>query len=320
MTTTVTTTPPTRATRSRRIRLVVRIAVALGILVALVLRVGGAPFLHGLASIDVRSIVAALALAAIATGAAAWRWTIVSGRLGLGLRWPVAVAMYYRSQFLNAVLPGGVVGDVHRAISQGHQTGRIGGASRGIVVERSAGQVVQIVVTLVILACLGIPFAPTLFAWLAIVLGLTAVVGATVVLSSSRIRSLVRREAELLRASLGSLSVIARVTLASTVVIACHVATFAIAAVAVGARVPPLQMLTLALVVLLAAAVPLNIGGWGPREGVAGWAFAVAGLSGTAGIAASTLFGVLALIGVAPGLLVTLVSAARRAHPREEAA
>jgi 5-amino-6-(5-phosphoribosylamino)uracil reductase len=102
------------------------------------------------------------------------------------------------------------------------------------------------------------------------------------------------------------------------IVIACHVATFTIATAAIGERVPALQLLSLAFVVLLGASIPLNIGGWGPREGVAGWAFAVAGLGASAGVAASTLFGVLAIISVAPGAIATVVFAARvRSHRKK---
>ena len=36
-----------------------------------------------------------------------------------------AVAAYYRSQFLNLTLPGGVAGDVHRAVRHGREIGRI---------------------------------------------------------------------------------------------------------------------------------------------------------------------------------------------------
>jgi hypothetical protein len=71
-------------------------------------------------------------------------------------------------------------------------------------------------------------------------------------------------------------------------------------------------MLVLALVVLLGASIPVNVGGWGPREGVAGWAFAVAGLGAAAGVAASTLFGVLTVVSVLPGAIAMVVLAVRR--------
>jgi uncharacterized membrane protein YbhN (UPF0104 family) len=119
-------------------------------------------------------------------------------------------------------------------------------------------------------------------------------------------------EARELRAGLGSLRASVHVVIASVIVVACHVATLAIATVAVGADVSPLRMLPLALIILLGASIPLNIGGWGPREGIAGWAFALAGFGASAGVAASTLYGVLAVISVAPGAIVTVIFAARR--------
>jgi glycosyltransferase 2 family protein len=89
--------------------------------------------------------------------------------------------------------------------------------------------------------------------------------------------------------------------------------TFGVAVGAVGASVPRLRVAALALVVLLAGSIPLSVGGWGPREGIAGWAFAVAGLGASTGVAASALFGVLAMIAVAPGLVLSVAAAVRRA-------
>jgi bacteriorhodopsin len=53
--------------------------------------------------------------------------------------------------------------------------------------------------------------------------------------------------------------------------------------------------------VLVAAAIPLNVAGWGPREGVAAWAFASAGLGAAQGATVAVLYGVLALVAVLPG-------------------
>ena len=68
-------------------------------------------------------------------------------------------------------------------------------------------------------------------------------------------------------------------------VVAGHVATFLIAARTAGSTASPAQLVPLALLVLLAMAVPANVGGWGPREGVAAWAFGAAGLGAAAGVA-----------------------------------
>ncbi|HEY5222457.1 MAG TPA: lysylphosphatidylglycerol synthase transmembrane domain-containing protein [Microbacteriaceae bacterium] len=308
--------------RSNSFRLTMRLVVGAGVLFAVVTHVGTGPFLHGLLSLDGPTIGAAAALAAIATAAAAWRWRLVAGRLGLELPWPTAVAMYYRSQFLNTVLPGGVVGDVHRAVAHGQRVKRIGQASRAVAIERSAGQVVQLTLALVILLCVGAGFggyAATTLDLGGTVLTVTVIGGTMLVggvlaalVLSVRVRTALRHEVAELRVGLGSARASCQVAIASVVVVACHVAVFAIATAAVGVHVPPLQLLILALVVLLGASIPLNVGGWGPREGIAGWAFALAGFGASAGVAASALFGILAIISFAPGAIVTVVFAVRR--------
>ena len=302
--------------RSRRFLRVARLLAGGAVLVAIVLRVGTGPFVHGLLSIDAGTVVAAVLLAALATAAAAWRWQIVARRLGAELRWSTAVGMYYQSQFLNTVLPGGVLGDVQRAVDHGRAAGRAGAAARAVVVERTAGQLVQLAVAVVVLAVVGVEFEAPLLPAIGAVL---AVLGAATIGSaaaSTRVRRALAREATALRAVLGSTAVSAQIVAASIIVVCCHVATFAIATAAVGANVPPARIIVLAVVVLLAASIPVNIGGWGPREGAAGWAFAVAGFGAAAGVSAATLFGILAIIAVAPGVILTRLAPliTRRIH------
>jgi uncharacterized membrane protein YbhN (UPF0104 family) len=291
---------------SRWFRVTAQLVVGGVVLVAVGARVGTAPFLHGLQSLDGRSIAAAVVLGAIGAGAAAWRWKLIAGRLGVGLRWPVAVGMYYRSLFLNSVLPGGVIGDAHRAIRHGRSADSIARASRAVVIERSAGQAVQLALALIVLAFFGAEFEGFVLTALAVGLVVLVAAGITAAAASARVRSALRRELHELRSGLGTATGFARVALASAIVVGCQIATFAVATTAVGASVPPSRLLAVALVILLAASLPINIGGWGPREGVAGWAFALAGFGAAAGVAASTLFGVLSLIAVAPGAIVLI--------------
>ncbi len=91
------------------------------------------------------------------------------------------------------------------------------------------------------------------------------------------------------------------VVLASLAAAAGHVVVFLVAARAAGTDASLAELLPLALVVLLAAAIPLNVAGWGPREGVAAWAFASAGLGAAQGATVAVLYGVLALVATAPG-------------------
>ena len=62
------------------------------------------------------------------------------------------------------------------------------------------------------------------------------------------------------------------------------------------------------LVVLVAAGLPLNLAGWGPREGMAAWAFAAAGLGAATGVATAVAYGAMVLVANLPGLVVVLAS------------
>ena len=74
-------------------------------------------------------------------------------------------------------------------------------------------------------------------------------------------------------------------------------------------------MLPLALLVLLAAALP-NIGGWGPREGVTAWAFAAAGLGASRGVATAVVYGVMVFVASLPGAAVLVGGWVRRMPDR----
>ncbi|MFC8679937.1 lysylphosphatidylglycerol synthase domain-containing protein [Microbacterium ureisolvens] len=299
-----------------RARSGMRIAAALGVVAGTIAVVGAEPFAAGLAAISPTTILAAAVLTAVATTAAAWRWRIVSARFGLPLTWGEAFAAYYRSQFLNTVLPGGVAGDIHRAYDHGRRHDDAGRAARAVVAERVAGQLVQLVVTLAVLLSLGLtsPLAPLVTATAALIALLVAIVVA--VAASSPGRALLRREYRMLRPLLVRPVELTAIVVASIVVLAAHTGTFVVAGLAVGVSAAPHELAIVALVVLAAAAIPLNAGGWGPREAVAASAFALAGLGAGAGLAVSASFGVLTALAVAPGALAVLAGRFRSLTPK----
>ena len=126
-------------------------------LAVLVWRLGTGPFLDGVRTVDAGALAAAAGIAVLTTVCCAWRWKIVARGLGVDLSLPAAVAAYYRSQFLNVTLPGGIVGDVHRGVSHGRDVSDVGRGLRAVAWERSAGQVVQVVLTVVVLLALPSP-------------------------------------------------------------------------------------------------------------------------------------------------------------------
>ena len=92
------------------------------------------------------------------------------------------------------------------------------------------------------------------------------------------------------------------VVLLSILTFAGHLALFLVAARAAGATGSAARLLPLLVLALLAMGLPVNVGGWGPREGVAALAFGAAGLGAAQGLTTAVVYGVLALIASLPGV------------------
>lgn len=292
----------------RRIRRWAGPAVAAVTLAIVVWRLGTGPFLAGLRAVDARAVLAAAAVVLVATLCSAWRWAVVARGLGVPLSLRAAVTGYYRAMFLNLMLPGGVAGDVHRGVSHGREVRDVGRAVRAVVWERVAGQVVQVVVTIAVLLALPSPVRPVMpfvtVAAVAVALGF-ALLG-RMGTGESRWRRLRNAVAGDIRNGVLRRSALPGVTLSSVVVALAHAATFLIAARTVGVTAPISRLLPLALLAVLATALP-NVGGWGPREGVTAWLFSAAGLGAAHGAATAVTFGVLVLAASLPGALVLVV-------------
>ncbi|HEY5881455.1 MAG TPA: lysylphosphatidylglycerol synthase transmembrane domain-containing protein, partial [Nakamurella sp.] len=145
------------------------------VLAAVIWQLGTGPFLTGIRSLEIPAVLAALAIGAVTTVCSAWRWRVVAGRLGVGLTLRSAVAAYYGSQFLNSTLPGGVLGDVHRAVRHGRAVDDLGRGARAVAGERAAGPVTHVALTLLVLLALPGPAVSWLLGPLVVVLAVVVV-------------------------------------------------------------------------------------------------------------------------------------------------
>ncbi len=270
----------------------------------------------GLRAVTWPAVAGAVALTAATTVCSAWRWRVVARALGVDIGLRDATGAYYRSLFLNMVLVGGVLGDVHRAVKHGRRSGDVVLGLRAVAWERLCGQVVQALLAALVLLILPSPVRPALPYVLG---GLVAVAGgAALVLGlaerrgGSRLARTTRALAGDLRRGLLARNVWPQLLLASVLVVVGHTATFVLAAQVAGSTAPVGELIALLLVIQVAAVIPLSIGGWGLREGAAAWAFAAAGFGAGIGITVTTLYAVLMLIAVTPGAGLLLRDAVRR--------
>ncbi|MHC3468958.1 lysylphosphatidylglycerol synthase transmembrane domain-containing protein [Streptomyces sp. 7R007] len=298
------------------------------ILAVLLWRLGTGVFLEGLRRIDGPTLLWALVIGLVTTVLSAWRWALVARGLKIRLPLGAAVADYYRALFLNAALPGGVLGDVHRAVRHGQSAGDLGRGVRTVVLERAAGQLALTAVGIPVLLVMPSPVRAD--ARHAAPLVLFAAVGALAVAVALRMnRTTPSRRGRALRAALAEAreGLASRrngpgVAVSSVLVLAGHLAMFVLAARVAGSAASVGALLPIAVLALVAMGLPLNVGGFGPREGVTAWAFAAAGLGASTGLAVSVVYGVLSFVAALPGAAVLVVRwyAALRARRDQEGA
>jgi uncharacterized membrane protein YbhN (UPF0104 family) len=272
--------------------------------------------LDALAALQAGSVLAALGLGVVTTVCSAWRWCLVARGMGMRLSLPAAVADCYQALFLNAVLPAGMLGDLHRAVGHGRRHGDIGRGVRAVVLERLVGLAVLVGVAVVVLAV-----EPALLGVLGDLVPGAGWIGIAVLVALPvlgwLLRGRLRPMATDVRAVLGS-GAGPGILCLSVVTLAGYLATFVVAARAVGATAPVTELLPLLVLALLVMALPLNVGGWGPREAVAAVGFAAVGLGAEQGFSAAVAYGMLCIVACLPGgaVLLLRLTGARRTTAR----
>jgi uncharacterized membrane protein YbhN (UPF0104 family) len=285
----------------------VRVLGGLVVVAVLLARLGTGPFVDGVRLVDAEAIAAATVILALTTVCNAWRWRLVARGLGVAMPLGTAIAASYRAQFLNTTLPGGVLGDVHRGVTHGRAAGDLGRGIRAVAWERAAGQLVQLVVALAVLLVLPSP-VPSLVPLVLVLVVVVVAGGCTAMLRPGAGTAVWRRALAAASADVRD-GILARhalpgVLVTSVLAVAGYSATFLVAARTAGSTSSLVTLLPLAVVVLVAMAVPVNIAGWGPREGAAAWAFGAAGLGAAQGMTVAVVFGVMVMVACLPGAVV----------------
>ncbi len=256
-----------------------------------------------LANADPSWLFAAAVMLTLQTLLSAQRWRITAERLGINISRGQAIREYYLAQVVNQSLPGGMIGDAGRAVRFRKEAGLLS-SGQAVIFERLSGQIgmLLLLVSGLVLATV----VPTGFRWpewlvssIGVSLGiLVAVLVGTFLLLRLRFKSVeaLRRFVSAFAHSVTAPGILAHQTGLSVGTALCNVLAFAFCAAALGIILPKLVVLTL---------VPLSIGGWGFREGAAVLLFPVMGATPGQGLATSVAFGLMFLLAVLPGAVMT---------------
>lgn len=251
----------------------------------------------------------------------AYRWRSITRCLDHGVSGRTAVIGYFESMFFNQILPTGIGGDAIRVVRAYDAGVMAGWALVGVLIDRAFGLLAVGVVLVFAYLVGGSPItAAPLFAWLAavalvVVLGAGVAVWLGAIVRQERLPRWTAPFVSLLQAftrvfrSSGGMTEVLLTLMVSTVLMA---ASLVACARSVGVDLGFWDGLIVMQGILLAALVPISIGGWGVREGALILLFAPLGIGADQAVAISVLFGLaLTAIGLA-GAVVWLASGYRR--------
>ena len=255
-------------------------------------------------------VFVALASVTVATLSMARRWQLVARRFDITVGFGFALREYYLAQLVNTALPGGVAGDVARAVRT-RGAADLARAAQSVAAERLLGQIVLLsVMGAGFVTALLIPGGPEWggLAWgvLAVFLAL-AMVGFALLRTDTATGRFVRSALSALRDP--------EILLHGVITTFCLILAFYAATRAIGTVIPPLGWATLMPLVLCAMLIPLSINGWGWREGAAAALFPMIGASTSAGVAAGIVYGVVVFIAVLPGALLLIIQMYSKSLP-----
>jgi uncharacterized membrane protein YbhN (UPF0104 family) len=291
------------------------LSAAFALLIAVILRFDPQRIIASLASADPIYISAGLILVQVQIILSALRWRFTAARLGQHLGVRKAIGDYYLGTLLNQLLPGGVAGDAVRAVrNRANGDGGWKVPAQAVLFERVAGQGVFFVIAtfgVMLWPLLGGAAIPEdlrhLLSGFALFAAGLAIVFLLLLRLPPRRVQLAALKTALAQVFLRNRAWIAQ-TLFSLVIVASYIAMFMFASAAVGAPLPALAAVTAIPLCLLMMLIPATIAGWGAREAAAAALWPLFGYAASDGVAASILYGILALAGAAPGLVFILAA------------
>ena len=297
-----------------------RLAVSLFVLLAVGLWLDPVAVINEVRGLSLPWLALGLAISVMQMMLCAWRWRLTAGLIGVPLRFRYALGEYYLAQFINQVLPGGVLGDAGRALRHAHQTPAAkGSAWRAVIIERASGQL-----AVALLTALALASSPLWHAALGgrgyLLLASILAVAALLLWGALRFTATLRQrwpgvsrwlnwvtplKQDVLRGLLQRRVWGWQLT-TSLLVVFSYALVMLCAARAIGVTLPASALLALAPALLLAMLVPLTVAGWGVREGTAASVWAWVGLAPSQGVAVSLAYGLVVFLATLPGLVIAL--------------
>ncbi len=276
---------------------------------------------NALRNVNVGLLMVSVVQLALQPVLGALRWVLIVRALGGELRFGKSLQYVWIGTFFSQALPGVIGGDVVRI----WLFWRDGAGHRLAINSVALGTVVMMLSLFLLVAViqpgLVVRNESVMATWLPFLMLLAAVTGVAVLMFSDRLLKNLYHLRPFRAVSY--LSVDARKTIlhrlifpALTVISILAYLNMSITvwliALALGLNVSVFDCLVLVPVVILAATIPISVGGWGVREGAIVVLFATIGVSSGHALTLSVLFGIAGILISLPGLAMWVNSGFRR--------
>lgn len=298
-----------------RILITLQVTVTIALIAFLVSRIDFEESTRALANVDASLLILGVLQLALQPVLGALRWVLIVRALGGRLRYLTSLRYVWIATFFSQALPGVVGGDVVRI----WLLWRDGAGHRLAINSVALGTVVMMLSLFILVAAIQpglVARSGSLMAyWLPSLMLAAAIAGVAVLMLSDL---LLKKFYHLrpLRA-VSYLSVDARRTMLHPIIFPTLTAVSMLAyanmsitvwliALSLGLNVSALDCLVLVPVVVLAATIPISVGGWGVREGAIVVLFATVGVPSGQALTLSILFGIAGILISLPGIAIWL--------------
>ena len=239
----------------------------------------------------------------------AYRWMYVSKFTNLNINFKNSLKYYYIAGFMNNILPGGIPGDLYRIYCTSDNKKEIfkmGKSFQSVIFERLSG---QIMLFFVFISSLTIYFLTNqkYIAFLYLILPTALIFFLMKYLIKYNIKKYfgtkdITKNFHMLFTG----PIFWNHIILSFFVVASYILIYIISAISLGLEIDYLAFLVFTPIILFSMTLPVSIGGWGVREVTALLVSFLIGLSASASISVSIIYGILNLICSLPGLFLFL--------------
>lgn len=306
---------PTVSSARRIAVLLLKLAVTIGVLGWLLAKVELGTVLATVRKVPLLTLMIAMVLVAAQPLIAAIRWHFILRCLNAPVSIVRTLQIYWIGLFASCLLPGGIVGDGVRMWMLTRAGTRVSSSVNSVLLDRTAA-----LVGLFLIVAASLPFADNRVAdapirygaaiLLVAVIAVAFTIGICIRLPERWQRFRAARAVSSISKDLRSVCVPAQraigLTCVSALAIACNSLSIFILVRSLGPPIGLLDTMTLAPLVILAATLPISLGGWGLREGSTVGLFWIIGVAPAVSLSASILIGLLSTAVSLPGALVWL--------------